>query len=279
MARIPPLVATLALVALGAVSSPATAAANGGLVFESTRVSFGDVYQFAVAEALFTAVNRSSRPLSIGEIEAVSLAGEARASKTRLLPGERLEVAVRQPIGDKLGLTTFRFKVKTDDPATPEIRLSLSGFVQSAYEPETLRVDLGTVDRSRGAAGEVTVATREAASLALVKTDEAPSWLRVAAGESGDPAALRLAVTAAPGAPLGLQEVRVLLRTDLASQPQLQLRVVAAVFGDFVPSPPHLDLGLARLGSSVGGDVEIRSRSGQRVSITGVAGAPAGVTW
>jgi hypothetical protein len=271
------LVAAFALVALG--SPEAVAAADAGLSFESTRASFGDTYQFQVVEARFTAVNRGARPLSVTGIEAVSLAGEARPSKTRLLPGERLAVAVRQPVGDKLGLTTFRFKVKTDDAATPEIRLALAGFVQSAYDPETLRLDLGTVDRARGATGEVTVATREAASLTLVGTDEAPSWLRVAAAENGDPAALRLAVTAAPGAPLGAHEVRLLLRTGLASQPQLQLRVAAAVFGDFVPSLHHLDLGLARRGSSVGRDVEIRSRSGQPVSITGVAGAPAGVTW
>src|SRR6185295_11326033 len=149
-----PLGLALACLALCGPLPPGAARAASGpppasspaLVFEQPQAEFGDVHQRSTVEHRFAFVNRSARPVSIAGV---------------LPPGGRGEIRVRVPVGDRLGRTGIRIAVDSDDPVAPRLRVGLSGFVESAYEPVAPRLDFGVVFRESGRNLALDLASRE----------------------------------------------------------------------------------------------------------------------
>jgi hypothetical protein len=247
------------------------------LVVAEGTFDFGEVYQFATVEHRFPIANPSDRPVRILSATAISEAATVRFAPPVIPAGGKGEVTVVQPVGDKLGQVAFRVKLLTDDPGLAEKKLSLRGFVQSAYDPERGFLDFGEIERAAGASREVEVATRQAATLRFAGVD-GPDWLAVEpAGEASAAGPLRLRVTVKPGAPQGMRAGQLFVRTDLADQARFELSYRLNVQGDIRASEGSIDLGLARLGQATRRDVRLVRKSGAALHIERVEGAVPGL--
>lgn len=244
----------------------ATAPAPRGL--EAQRPAIVETYQGVEVDATFAIENRGTRPFRVLEVTAQSPGGTVVSfPKEPVAPGGRAEVAVRQETGQRLGLASFRYVLKADD-GLPARRLVLPTFVQSAYEPD--RPELSG-DPAPGTAVELAVESRLVRALTVADMSGAPGFLTVAALPQPD-GTVRLRATVAKDAPLGLQTGALRLRTNVAEQPELVVPFRLAVFGDLVPDPPAVDLGVVRQGQTVEKRARVRSRAGRALDVAAVDG-------
>jgi hypothetical protein len=260
--------AALPTTAPGLDSEPA----DSRLIFPQGRgVSFGEVYQHTVVVGRLVFENRGRVPVRILGATAVLAGGRIAFEPEVVPPGGRGEVWVEQPVGDRLGEVTFRFGLKTNDPALPEPKLTLTGFVQSAYDPEVGRIELGQIDRGQGATARFELVTREADRLGNVTMVEGPRWVRLTArGERDSGQGVELEVAIEPNAPLGFHVERLLLRTDVPQQPDYVLELRTSISGDVVASEAPIDLGVLRHHQPFVKEITLRSRSGLPVAIAAV---------
>jgi hypothetical protein len=255
----------LLAVSLASQESPPRTPPPPALRFESQVVSFGEVYQFADIAVTFTAVNQGGRAVRLTGLHAITKGGTVVADPPDVVPpGSRLQVRVRQPVGSRLGMTSFRFRVDTDDPGGPAMKLSAPGFVQSAYDPELVRIDFGLVERTRGAQLETEVTTREADRLEVTDVEGVPEWLDLehTVDRSAPTPTLKLKVSIRAGAPLGLFTGVALVRTNVANQPLLEVAFRGAVDGNIVPSGHGFDFQAVEVGQCVERSVGLRRRGG-----------------
>jgi hypothetical protein len=262
---LPGVSAQVAEPALAGVPARAPAASVADrLVFEAPHARFDDRYQFETVTRSFAFTHRGSAPLRI--LRAIALDGTGRISfhPEILTPGAIGRAEVVQPLADRLGEVAFRYALLTDDPGSPRYRFTLSGFVQSAFDPERPRLEFGTLDRTQGGRAEVAVASREVERLEILGVEESPPFLKISWDplRPGEPS-IRVVATLTPGAPQGLLTGRVVLRTNVSHQPTLALQYTAQVFGDVVPEANPVQFGAIRVGESITRTVRLRSRTGR----------------
>jgi hypothetical protein len=247
---------------------PASPSPNPPSVLEltETAASFGDVHAGAVVTHRFPFRNRGRRPVRITGVRAASTRGEVEVHPEVVPPGGEGYVEVRQPIGGRLGLATFRFAVKADDGAG-ERRITLGGFVQSAYDPDQPLVDFGTV--APGSVAPLDLFSREVDRLEVRDVVDAPPFLSVEAGgraglaREGVALRLRLALDV----PLGDHAGAVRVRTNVEHQPEVTVAWRASVFEDVAPSESPVDLGVVREGRPFTKAVRLERRSGAPLEV------------
>ncbi|MEM7051357.1 MAG: DUF1573 domain-containing protein [Acidobacteriota bacterium] len=243
-------------------------AASAQLQFDERVANLGEVFQFQDVEHVFGFVNRSAEAVTIKETEAILRTGSVTAVPEQVAPGERGEIRVRQPVGDRLGQTAFRFAVRTDDGATPEIKLLLEGFVHSAYWPEAGRVVFGDVLRQQGAVREFVLTSREADDLGSIAVAQGPEFVEIRElGPTAGGQGRRLSVRLTPEVPLGFVAGKIELRTGVAAQSSYLLEYRATVYGDIVPSENPANLGLLRIGEPMTKEIVFRAQNGGEVEL------------
>ncbi len=250
--------------------SGARGTAEPGLAFDQPHRAFADAYQFGEVREVFAFRNQSSRPVLIEQAIAVGGSGLAEAVPKVVPPGGSGEVRVVQPLGgDHLGKTAFRYALVTDEPGVARYRFSLSGFVQSAFEPEKPELLFGRIERGQSGSLEIEVASREVARLEIRGFESLPPWLAmtVAGQAAGDPQGVRIAAKIAGRPPLGWQHGDLQLRTNVPNQPLLSVRYAATFYGDVVPSVDGISFGALELGGSYRQTLELRSRGGAPVGL------------
>jgi hypothetical protein len=239
------------------------------LAIEAPHGAFPDAFQHSTVRRTFRFTNQGAREVVIEEAFGLKPGATVTARPTRVPPGAQGTIEVAQDVGDVLGETSFRFALITDEPGVSRYRLSLSGFVMSAYAPEIALVDFGRV--TRGAAVEKTleIASREVERLEVLRAEDVPGFLDVdtkeRAGLAGENVVVRVRLSERP--PLGLSTGRVVLWTNAPTQPRLELRYAAQVFADVEPEAHPLSFQLVRMGEPRTIDVRLRSRSGRAFQV------------
>jgi hypothetical protein len=234
------------------------------VAFDQQALGFGEAWQFGSVQAAYTLRNQGTTPARVvGIVPAQPGAQVEFEPGLALPPGGQVVVRIRQALGTRLGRVAFRYSVSIE-PGAVLRKLTLAGFVQSAYDPERAVLDFGTVDRALGGTRLLGLATREAARLGVLAIEGAPEWLRVEAQPDASDsarAAVQLRARVGAGAPLGLQAGVLRVRTDLERQPIYEVAWRAAIFGDAVPAQPGLDLGLLRQGAPHTATLRLQSRT------------------
>ncbi len=265
-------VKTIAAMVLTIACATASGAGEAplALVFATPHAEFGERYQHQTVVHVFRVENPSDHPVRIVSVLPRSPEGWVGGLPVDLAPGARAELTVHQPLVEHLGRTGMRVGVYTDErdgfdvgPGSAHYKLSLSGFVQSAYDPETLSIGFGWVDPATGGRAVVELASREVPQLSLLGVRDAPAGAALrdigAVGLPGE--GRRLEISLAAGGALGLQEGRLLLETNVVNQPLMVLRYWANVFGDVRPDRNPLKLSGGRVFETVTESLELRSRS------------------
>ncbi len=252
--------------------SGARGSAEPGLVFERPNEPFADSYQFGEVRHVFPFRNKGAKPVTIERAIALDGTGRVVALPTIVPPGGTGEAQVIQPLGDHLGGTSFRYALVTDEPGVSRYRFSLSGFVESAYDPEKIELAFGTFIRDQGGRLEIEVSSREVPRLEVESFEGLPAWLELKVlGRAGeDEQGVRLEARATEKAPLGWQHGKIQLRTRVPNQPLYPIRYSAVVYGDMVPTVNPIAFGAAELGSSYHQKLELRSRSGRPLEVEAV---------
>lgn len=250
------------------------------LTFEAPQhARFPDAYQHQTIEHRFAFTNTSQRTVRVERTVDVSGTAQVVVEPEVIPPGARGEVRITQPLGNRLGVTAFRYAVITDQPGVPRYRVSLTGFVQSAYDPEVAQVDFGTPNNAASSSQEQELFSREVAHLEVAGQEGLPPFLHLdasrRAGVAGEGVLLHLELS--PGAPLGLQAGSFDVLTNVPNQPRWTLSYRANVFGDVVPSRNPIELGLTRVGSWAVAELELTSRSNQPFTVARVAEEGSGV--
>ena len=267
----------LALVALAVLGAAAawgqpTPGAVAGLVVEAPSAQFGERYAGTELAHAFAVRNDGPRPVRVLGVGPDAPAA-ADALPGPIPPGGRAQVTVRPGTEGRLGVVTYRFLLKADD-GLPDRRLTLSGFLQSAYDPDrpVLQGDVAP-----GGVARVTVGSREVERLEVLEVLGAPVFLSVRAKAPGADGTVALEAAVASDAPLGLHAGTLRVRTNVPSQPHLSLPYSLKVFEDVAPDAAPVDLGVLRRGQPFEKTVALRSRAGRAFEVKSVQGAGPGI--
>jgi hypothetical protein len=254
-----------------------TGSAAPALIVAEPHVDFPDGYQGSLARHTFAFRNTGKQPVRIVQGIALSGSGDVQFEPALVPPGASGVVRVSQPLHG-LGRASFRFALVTDEPGVARYRMSLSGFIESAYEPEQARLDFGQIERGQTGQASLELFSREVDALRVLRVSGAPSYLDVQAQARAGLAdeGVMLRATLRPDAPLGLTSGVLKLETNVAAQPFYELAYTLRVFGDVLPSEQPVALGLVRAGEPAAGQVLLRSRSGAPVQVLSVKD-PSGV--
>jgi hypothetical protein len=277
MRRSPATVAVGALWAAAVSAQTPTASAPTpapGLVVEEPAARFGEAYAGSEIVHAFAVRNDGPRPVRIVAVEPNAAPTRVDPLPGPIPPGARAEVTVRQGTLGRLGVATWRFVLKADD-GRPDRRLALSGFLQSAFDPDQ---PILQGEARPGGVIELPVASREVERLDVLEVKDAPPFVRVDATARRADGAVLLRATLAADAPLGLHTGTLLVRTSVPQQPTVSVPYRLSVFEDVAPEDVPVDLGTVRQGQAFEKKTRLRSRSGKPFEVTGVEGAPAGVT-
>lgn len=269
----------LAIVALSATTAasaqaPATAPAPSatpasGLVVEEPAGRFGEAYAGSEVVHVFAVRNDGAQAARVVQVSPNTAPTRVDPLPGPIPPGGRAAVTVRQDTLGQLGVVSYRFVLKTDD-GLPDRRLALSGFLQSAYDP-----DQPILVGSAGPGGviELRLASREAERLDVLEVKDAPAFVRIDASGRAAEGGVLLRAMLAPDAPLGLHSGTLILRTSVPQQPAVTVPYRLTVFEDVAPEQVPVDLGTIRQGHPFEKTTRLRSRSGKPFEITGVEGA------
>jgi hypothetical protein len=240
-----------ACVALALLSAIADARA-AQLHIESAHVDFGSSVLFATLEHTYTIRNGGSRPVSIVRWLSVSGIGEVVGLPSALQPGQSAEFQVRVPIGGQQGQQTRRFALFTDEADVDRYRFSLSGFAYSLIEPERAVLDFKDVHRGRAESLSIELSARESEPLRLLGVAQQPDWVRTTLDGN------RVTVTVGESMPSGPHGAQVLLKTNLAQQPLVEVGVVALGRGGLEASEYFLVFPPAPAGKRLQREIELR---------------------
>ncbi len=264
-------ICTLALVSVAALGQDGEqdlrhiqAARAEALTFPQPHATFGDSYQRTVIEHRYAWENRSDKSFRVLETVAVSGGGELTVEPEVIGPHASGYVTVRQPLGDRLGSTSFRYAIVTDESGGARYRMTLSGFVQSAYDPVSPTLDFGVVDRTSGGSVEFELYSREIDRLELRGVEEKPAFVEVIGADRIGVAGEGVLVLASlsPDAPEGHVNGQFVLQTNVPHQPALAVPWRAIVAGSVMATENPFDLGLIEIGSTATKELRLISRDG-----------------
>jgi hypothetical protein len=233
--------------------APGARGIAGGLAIHEANAQFDDRHQFEIIEWQWSVENTGDRLILVEEALALKGDAEVSVSADFLEPGARATIRVRQPLGDALGSTARRYALITSEPGVARYRFSLSGFVESAYDPEAPTLDFGSV--GPGSARTVaTIASREVDRLVVSPPEQLPPFLAIeTAPDPVDPQRAHIEATLTESAPLGIHAGSIQLGTNVSSQPAVAVTYRFSRYKNVVPDSNPLSLGALPSGISATG--------------------------
>jgi len=237
---------------------PFCSATAASLTISPQHARFAPSYQYQQIRHEYRVVNGGDHPVVLDRIEARS-AGNGRAIDfpRRLEPGQAGTITIEQPTEDFLGDSGFRFALFTDEADVDRYRFSLSGFIQSAYEPERAGIDFGELRRGSAVTRTLTVESREASDWRLLEVVQAPPFLKITLDGH------TITATLSEDAPPGFVSGTVLVKTSVPTQDRLAIGLRGFVSGDLVPEQRALSLGAVEIGGEAHGTLRIVHRDGK----------------
>ena len=214
--------------------------------------------------------NRSSTPISITELKDPGKTASVTASALQLRAGEEVSIAIEQPV-ERLGEFNYRYSFVTNEPGSPRYRFSVSGFAQSAYDPEKTSLSFGIVKRGQSNRQDFELASREVDRLEIISISPAPELLtrhEKRAGLSKEAAVVEVFLR--DNVPLGLLSGRFYVTTNVPHQPMYPVTWHAAAYDDVYPSANPVSMGLTHAGQRLEATVALKSFSGQSFTIENI---------
>ncbi|MCX7823995.1 MAG: DUF1573 domain-containing protein [Verrucomicrobiae bacterium] len=223
----------------------------GRIAFDEPGLDFGTVDQQATATRLLTVRNVGAGTLRI--IDLVSDCGCARTEPDvrEIPPGGAGQLKITFLSGNLLGSINKTVTVRSSDPVHPAKDLFIRANVVPVFVFTPPMLDFGKIERGRTAGGEVVLRETQGKPFLVRRVVTPTPDVAVAcepiAGSHGAAYRLKIAL-AAPRKP-GPAFFNIVLETDRAERPNLQLMVMCDVVGPVRVSPSTVFLGMGLEGT------------------------------
>lgn len=271
--------AALCVIAAGAcfaiadASRPLPAAAAPHIDFLETEHHLGKMEQHSAKSHTFLFTNSGDAPLIVTKTETTCGCTVARATQGAIPPGGRGEVAVTFESREAFGEVSKLVTVLSNADNAPT-KLTVSAFIRTDLYIHKF-VQFGKVARDEAA--ERTIEAKGDASVGFrvtrVETDApylSATFKEVASTnpEMGPTFVIRVAL--APGAPPGTMNRKLLLHTNLASKPVIEVPIYANVGGYLTFGTDALNFGTFPAGTARSVTLDIAAPAEHPVMVTGV---------
>ena len=247
------------LILLTLLFSISRIAMGESLVIEPKHASFDVITASSTVEQVYTVSNRGSEPVQLLQWKAISELGQVVDLPKSLLPGASAQFKVILPLPGKLGESTFRYALFTDEKDVERYRFTLSGFVFSALAPENATIDLGHIQAESKERHELTLTAREEKPLRLIQIVDTPDWIDA----SIDGATVSAGIQ--PGVSMGIKVGKIRISTNLASQPFVEIATKAFIEGNLKPSTYAVGFKPTEIGQTVHASIEVRYTGARKI--------------
>ncbi len=221
---------------------------------DRTDYDFGTVDREVGGKHDFTFTNSGNAPLRISLTLASSPAATWKIEREMIPPGESGKVTITWKPTKDPGSERQTATVSTNDPARPEVELTITGRIQVLLRSSPEELALGRVSTGESATAQLRLWSYHDEPLKIL----GQQWSDPATGQyleaavqplsaedlAADPLArsgVRVEVTAKPGLPEGKLRQELILRTNLASTPMLMLPITGTISSEVVVVSRHWD--------------------------------------
>lgn len=210
-------------------------------VLETNRHDFGTVLAGTDVVHRFAVRNEGDAPLHL-EITTGDPIRLASADRV-IAPGEEGGVELVLDTTGRQGVGSSHATVETDDPDLPGSRLYLTGRIVRPVEIEPQRQIYFFSSRGKGGEAERTVVTYVAEPVRVTGVETDLEYLTVSVETVEPGRATRLAVALDRATPVGTHDGTVVVRTDSAALPTIEIPVKARVSDVVSVTPTAVDFG------------------------------------
>ena len=251
--RSPMFFAAAAGLALVIAAAPVYAAPKATVV-ESAQVDRGEVEPGEVQRIDFTLKNDGDAVLSIEGITPTCYCTTGKADSWSIPPGGSTLVHVVVDPSDWVGDIVKGVEVETNDPANKNILLDAKMKVRPGIAVVPPELDLGTVPIAGSKAMTVDIKAPKARPFKVTALTADVPWLAVDEEplQTDDRMGVKVSIRASGGAPAGPFATKVVVQTDDAAKPRIEIPVRGVGPGGLQVVPERLTFEPAAAGSDVG---------------------------
>ncbi|MBI1290005.1 DUF1573 domain-containing protein [bacterium] len=246
------------------------------LVFETTSRNLGEINDGDKVLAEFPFKNTTDRVINITKVQPSCGCTTASNNPTSVAAGQTETIRVEFDSHGRLGKNTKSITVFTDDPVTPEYRLTFEvNVIAEIFMPKRV-LDFGVVSVGDPVSQRFSVVSNLEKPLAFKKIEPSDPALtvtqvgeRTRTKQEGGGTEYEFEVSAPKGLPQGDFNGRVSIETDNEKNPNQYLSLRANVVGDFAFSPARLAL-ITEKGQMISRNITVTSRKGSAFTVVGV---------
>lgn len=238
------------------------------LVVQKPVYDFGERDNSETVEHTFVLENRGDRILEIERTKTSCGCTVANLPDRTLDPGESAELTARLSLKNRRGRQTKMITVFSNDPDSPQTRLTLQGEAVSEFVIQPSRLFISGLSRDDRVVRDVQVmSTREAFSITGVENHMPEIEVEVIPVEEGKRYTVR--ITTRPPLETGRFQGAVVLQTDHSTRKTLPITVMGHVVGSVAYAPEQIVLSTRNSGA-VTRYIVVRPGSDGPVTVTGV---------
>jgi hypothetical protein len=252
------------------------AAAGGAgprVSLDAESLDLGSMGQNETRERLVTVTNRGDGDLLLSELHASCPCTVPELAAERLAPGESTLLTIRLHSRTFQGQIDKEVLFSTNDPARPEVEISLHAFINAPLlvEPENRRLDFGEVSR-----GEIAILTADlrapgiaALKVGAIEFNEELFTVRFS-GDRDDPKHMIVRVGLLSGNLIGPFREILRLSTNVEGAETLDLELTGSLGADLYAEPMLVNFRFVKPGEEMRREVKVRAATaGLTFKVTG----------
>jgi hypothetical protein len=260
-----------AIRALGAITLTVAAAqaAPRAVVVGPAHVEVGEVEPGQVQKFDFTLKNEGDAVLSIEGIEPTCYCTTGKADGWSIPPGGSTTVHVTVDPSDWVGEIVKGVEVETNDPAAKHVLLDAKMTVRPGIAVVPPELDFGAVPAAGSKALTVDIKAPKARPFKVTSLAAEVPYVTATeeALQTDDRVGVKVFVRVAAGAPAGPFATKLVVQTDDAAKPQIEIPVRGSGAGGLQVQPDRIVFDTATAGTDVG---SIAVRGGKNLQLTSV---------
>ena len=255
-------VAGLITIATGAWAAPKA------VVVEPAHLELGEVEPGPLQKFEWTLRNDGDAVLGIASLEPTCYCTTGKADSWSIAPGQSTKVHVAVDPSDWVGEILKGVEIETNDPDNKHLMLDIKMRVRPGIAVVPPELDFGAVAATGAPARTIDVKTAKERpfKVTLLTSDAAYLAVQQEPLQTDDRVGVKLLVKVGAGAPAGPFAAKVVLETDDAARPRIEIPVRGMGPGGLAADPARILFESAVAGAELG---TIKLVGGKGVKITG----------
>ena len=228
---------------LGALCMAAPAAGTPKIQFDQTVYDFGQTSQVATVSGVFKFKNAGDGLLKIEPPKPSCGCTVAELKPDTLQPGETGELSFTLHLGQVKAQLDKRIAVKSNDPQTPEVSLTIKADYTPLYDINPMTITPKLEFGVNEAAQFTTITRTDGKPLRIVRLDASKPWItaKVEPAAQADESTARIRVTIQrEGSPRRFNEFLQVYTAEQTNTPATSIYVYGQIMGEVSLSPEAL---------------------------------------